>query len=60
MSNLFKSSREILFIDPNFSPEMSRYRKPLKRFIQQATNGNQNLSRIEYHLEDKTKANFFK
>ena len=56
---LFRISKEIIFVDPHFAPEMNRYRRTFKRFIELANNECQNPMRIEFHLEEKSDKNFF-
>ena len=60
VATLLQASREIVFIDPHFAPEMSRYRRPLKAFLQAALqNRTINLECVEYHLKAKSEVGFF-
>jgi len=60
VATLLQSSREIIFIDPHFGPEMPRYRRPLIAFLQEALhNRTIKLERLEYHLQEKSTAEYF-
>ena len=61
VATLLQASREIIFIDPHFDPDKSRYCRPLIGFLQVAQhNRTIKLERVEYHLKDKLEANSFK
>ncbi len=50
---LLQASREIIFIDPYFDPESSRFRKPLIEFLKTAKlNRTSEITRVEYHLKE--------
>lgn len=60
VATLLQASREIIFIDPHFGPEMARYRRSLSAFVQAAQhNRTIKLERVEYHLEESSTADFF-
>jgi len=48
---LLEHAREVLFIDPHFNPEMSRYRNTLKAFLEKIPEPGK-LKRIEYHVSN--------
>ncbi len=56
---LLQNSREILFIDPHFGPETSRWRMTLQAFLKTATEAGHQLARCEYHLKAKSASNYF-
>ena len=60
VSMLLQNSREILFIDPHFGPETSRWRVTLQAFLKAATETGHQLARCEYHLKAKSTSQFFK
>ena len=52
--------RAIIFIDPHFGPENPRYCRPLIGFLQAAQYCRTiKLERVEYHLKEKSTADFF-
>lgn len=59
VSILLQNSREILFIDPHFGPETSRWRVTLQAFLKAATEAGHQLARCEYHLKAKSASNYF-
>ena len=56
---LFQLSNEILFVDPYFGPEVSRYRTTLQYFLESAYQTGNNFARIEYHLAARSTTTFF-
>lgn len=60
VATLLQASREIIFIDPHFGPENPRYCRPLIGFLQAAQYCRTiKLERVEYHLKEKSTADFF-
>jgi len=49
---LLTSCSELMFIDPHFKPDASRYQRTLKSLCNAATKDNSRLTRIEYHVEN--------
>lgn len=61
LSSLLSISTRILFIDPHFGPENSRYRKPLQEFLRKATLARRAaLPVIEVHAKVKASEEFFR
>lgn len=61
-ANLLAWSKEIIFVDPYFSPEKARYRKPLEQFlirIKRSLNADE-IVRLEYHTGNHPTFDFFK
>jgi len=56
---LFQISREILFVDPHFGPEVRRYRATLKHFLECAFQTGNHFARIEFHFSEKSTFDFF-
>lgn len=56
---LLQISSEVLFVDPHFDPTKKRFCKTLSHFLM-ALDGNEKVSRIEYHLGDDLEATYFK
>jgi hypothetical protein len=57
---LFQGSKEILFVDPHFDPDRSRYRSTLKEFVRIATIKGSRPQRIEFHLGNKCEQKRFR
>jgi len=56
---LLTSCSELMFIDPHFKPDASRYQRTLKALCVAATSNNSRLTKIEYHVESKGDPGFF-
>ena len=53
VSAILARSKEILFIDPYFSPEQKKWKEPLEAFISEAAKGSEKKYRLEYHTCEK-------
>jgi hypothetical protein len=51
-------AREVIFVDPNFSPDTAKWRKPLVELLRRANCGKR-LGRCEFHLRAKTTDEYF-
>lgn len=51
MLPLVHRSREILFVDPHFTPDRSRYQNALRSYLDAAHDGNRDYRRIEVHAK---------
>ena len=53
VATLLQASREIIFIDPHFGPDLARYRRPLHCFLRVALqNRTTPIERIEFHMKE--------
>jgi hypothetical protein len=54
-------ARRILFIDPHFSPDKIRWRRPLQAFLTIATNPRHSgdIIKVEIHVNDDIESSFF-
>jgi len=60
-SLLLQQSKVIIFIDPHFSPQEARFRRPLKAFLEVATrNRTTQIKRVSYYLKAKSTLEYFK
>ena len=60
VSLLLQQSRTIAFIDPHFSPQAGRFRRPLKSFLKVAImNRTQVIDSVSYYLEAKSPQEYF-
>jgi hypothetical protein len=55
---LLKISSEIIFVDPHFNPNLSRFRNTLAEFLNSIVRNNK-IRRIEFHLGDKLGRDYF-
>lgn len=58
---LLRISRDIIFVDPHFGPEVARFRNTVREFLYAAVEnrGGIPLSKVEIHTSDKAEAGFF-
>ncbi len=52
---LLHLSREVLFVDPHFAPDTSRYQESLEAFLAAACEGGRSYTRLEYHTKIRGK-----
>ena len=52
---LLHLSSEVLFVDPHFAPDTSRYQESLEAFLAAACEGGRRYTRLEYHTKIRGK-----